>query len=72
MARRNRCVGFEAAHIFPLAYLGHWNDNDFSRWIDDPSPIGGPMNSIQNGLLLRTDIHQLFDNYFFSINPDVC
>lgn len=71
LARRNRLVGFEAAHIFPLAYLGYWNEHGFN-WIADPSPAGGPINSAQNGLLLRADIHQLFDNYFFSINPDVC
>lgn len=33
---------------------------------------GGTINSVQNGLLLRSDIHQLFDFYDFSINPDVC
>jgi len=31
-----------------------------------------PLNSVQNGLLLSSDIHQLFDNYAFSIKPDVC
>ena len=27
---------------------------------------------MQNGLLLRNDIHDLFDSYDVSINPDVC
>jgi hypothetical protein len=63
--------GFEAAHIFPRAYQGHWDDNYYSRWITIQPTAGGSINSVQNGLLLRSDIHQGFDNYFVSINPDV-
>lgn len=66
---------FEAAHIFPLAYEEHWRNNDFARWISIPPipPIvGGSINSAQNGLLLRSNIHDLFDSYEISINPDVC
>ena len=29
------------------------------------------MNSVQNGITLRADMHTLFDHYAFSINPDV-
>ena len=64
--------GFEAAHVFPLAYEGHWRDQNLSRWITQGPIIGGAINSVQNGLLLASDIHQLFDNYSLSINPDVC
>lgn len=28
--------------------------------------------SVQDGMLLRSNMHDLFDNYFVSINPDVC
>ena len=62
---------FEAAHIFPLAYEGHWNDNSYGHWITIPPENGGTINSVQNGLLLRSDIHQLFDSYVVSVNPDV-
>ncbi|KAE8447801.1 hypothetical protein EG329_010195 [Mollisiaceae sp. DMI_Dod_QoI] len=62
--------GFEAAHIFPLAYEQHWKDSNYSRWISITPERGGTINSIQNGLLLRSDIHQGFDTYKFSINPD--
>src|ERR1700733_2579641 len=48
-------TGFEAAHVFPLAYEGHWIDNNYSRWITIPPEKGGTINSVQNGLLLRTD-----------------
>jgi hypothetical protein len=62
---------FEAAHIFPLACEGDWRTNNFGRWISLPPPTGGTINSVQNGLLLDAGIHQLFDSYVFSINPDV-
>lgn len=65
-------TGFEAAHIFPLAYEEHWKDNNFARWISIHPTAGGSINSIQNGMLLRRDIHGLFDAFAFSINPDVC
>jgi hypothetical protein len=64
--------GFEAAHIFPLAYEQHWKDYNYSRWITIPDADGGNTNSIQNGMLLRGDVHALFDGYDISINPDVC
>ncbi|KAJ5243868.1 hypothetical protein N7489_003964 [Penicillium chrysogenum] len=35
-------------------------------WIECDSKI----NSIQNGLLMDAALHILFDQYFFSINPD--
>ena len=65
-------TGFEAAHIFPLAYEQYWTQNDYGRWISIIPDSGGKINSVQNGLLLRSDIHQQFDTYGFAINPDVC
>ncbi len=64
-------TGFEVAHVFPLAYEGHWVQHNFARWITIPAVNGETINSKQNGLLLRADIHGLFDNYDLSINPDV-
>jgi HNH endonuclease len=64
--------GYEAAHIFPLAHQGYWQEHNFDRWITIPPETGGSISSIQNGLLLRSDLHQLFDVYNISINPDVC
>jgi hypothetical protein len=70
----NEWTGLEAAHIFPLAQEGHWKDYNYERWITirPDKDIEGTINSVQNGLLLRSDIHQLFDSYGVSINPDVC
>lgn len=28
--------------------------------------------SVPNGLLMSSDLHSMFDQYLFSINPDVC
>jgi hypothetical protein len=64
-------VGFEAAHIFPLAYEQHWKDSNFACWISIPSIRGDSINSVQNGMLLENAIHDLFDAFYFSINPDV-
>ncbi|ELR03632.1 hypothetical protein VC83_03464 [Pseudogymnoascus destructans] len=62
--------GFEVGHIFPIAYEAQWTAQNFSRWITILPERGGSINSVQNGLLLRSDIHQLFDGYDFAINPD--
>ena len=66
--------GLQAAHIFPLAYEGLWNQLNYLSLITIPpaSAVAGSINSVQNGLLLRNDIHHLFNCYDFSINPDVC
>lgn len=65
-------VGFDAAHVFPLAYEKQWLEGDYGRHVDIVPPRGGSINSVQNGLLLNTSMHHLFDQYLFSINPDVC
>lgn len=62
-------IGLEAAHIFPLAHGTHWTQNDFGRWITDDT--GASINSVQNGILLRSDVHKLFELLAFDINPDV-
>ena len=63
--------GFEAAHIFPLAYEAHWIEYGYGQWITIQPNTGGSIDSVQNGILLRKDIHALFDGYDISINPDV-
>jgi len=45
------------------------------RYIEDDTDASeidsSKINSIQNGLLLRSDVHALFDAYLVAINPDV-
>ena len=64
--------GFQAAHIFPLAYEGYWKQHGFGRWISLPPTTGDNINSVQNGLLLTDTLHTLFDTYHFLIDVDVC
>lgn len=62
---------FEAAHIFPLSHEHYWKEQNYGRWITLPPSTGDTINSVQNGLLLQSTLHHLFDTLFFSINPDV-
>jgi len=67
---RSSWAGYQAAHIFPLAYEGHWIHYNYGQWITVQLNRGGPINSVQNGMLLRSDLHILFDAYDVTINPD--
>jgi hypothetical protein len=66
-------TGFEAAHIFPLELENLWIKFNYGRWVDDIDDDAGisKINSCQNGLLLRSDVHKMFDQYLLSVNPDV-
>ncbi|KAK9335036.1 hypothetical protein LIPSTDRAFT_74472 [Lipomyces starkeyi NRRL Y-11557] len=62
---------FHAAHVFPLSSEDYWLQSGFSRWITNR--IGERdtgINSCQNGLLMRSHMHEQFDEFYFSINPD--
>ena len=67
-------LGFEATHIFPLAFERQWNDCNLSRLITAPptNESHGSINSVQNGIMLTSTMHQFFASYDVSINPDVC
>ncbi|KAK9493300.1 hypothetical protein V1508DRAFT_403995 [Lipomyces doorenjongii] len=57
--------------IFPLSGELWFSANGFSRWItnrEDEHDTG--TNSCQNGLLMRSHVHEEFDNFSFSINVD--
>jgi len=54
-----------------------WVKKGYPDRITDPAPLielGGPskIDSIQNMILLRSDLHDAWDNYMFGVNPDVC
>ncbi|OBT46244.1 hypothetical protein VE00_02284 [Pseudogymnoascus sp. WSF 3629] len=61
-------VTFQAAHIFPLALHHIFTTHGFSQLISYSHPLG--INSPQNGVLLKADIHSLWDSYDISVNPD--
>ena len=62
-------TSFEASHVFPLGRQQLWHQCGYDHLIKNPG--GDPMNSVQNGLLLSSHLHQLFDTYGVSANPDV-
>lgn len=66
-------AGFHAAHVFPLEDERRWVEHGHSRWITnlDNTMAASGIDSVQNGLLMGTTFHQLFDQYLISINPDV-
>ena len=64
-------TGFEASHIFPIAREFDWIEHRYDRWITIRGDPGGTINSVQNGMLLDSTVHQLFASYNLSINPDV-
>jgi hypothetical protein len=54
-----------------------WVNKGYPSFITDPAPpqeVGGPtkIDSIQNVILLRSDLHDAWDNYQIAVNPDVC
>ena len=54
-----------------------WVNKGYPSLITDPAPpqeVGGPtkIDSIQNVILLRSDLHGAWDNYQIAVNPDVC
>ncbi|EEP82136.1 predicted protein [Uncinocarpus reesii 1704] len=72
LAPFRKWFGFKAAHVFPLQHEGIWIDQGCGRWVTNmPNEVGASLiNSTQNGLLLRGDVHDFFDSYLLSINPD--
>jgi len=72
-AFRDCWASFEAAHIFPLEKESLWIQYNFGRYITDMDDNTGvsKINSLQNGFILGSDIHSLFDQYLLSVNPDV-
>ncbi|PGH06289.1 hypothetical protein GX51_02486 [Blastomyces parvus] len=63
---------FHAAHVFPLECEGVWREFNYGRWITNMDDAVGisKINSTQNGLLMDASLHNVFDQYLFSIDPD--
>jgi len=65
---------FKATHIFPRAYETEWVSNGYPSLITDSAPlevVGGSskIDSLQNVLLLRSDLHNAWDNHSIAVNP---
>lgn len=61
-------IGFQAAHIVPVTLANIFAEERFTDLINHNNPPS--VDSPQNGILLRADIQQLWDNYSLSVNPD--
>lgn len=66
-------AGYEAAHVFPLEYEEWWDEQGFGTCISDMDNTAGAskINSVQNGMLMTASLHTRFDQYLFTVNPDV-
>ncbi|KAK2459286.1 hypothetical protein APHAL10511_008707 [Amanita phalloides] len=65
----------KAAHIFPRAHVDEWLKKGFRSLITDSAPettIGGysEIDSVQNVIMLQSDLHEMWDDYEFGVNPD--
>lgn len=69
-------AGFDAAHIFPVANEDEWVNEGYERFMRDGAKLEDvsltKINSSQNGLLMRSDIHALWVAWGVGINADVC
>ncbi|KAF3908515.1 hypothetical protein ABW21_db0205775 [Orbilia brochopaga] len=61
--------GFDACHIVPLHLESWFKEHNYGRWITDEIS-GSKINSPQNGLLLSVSLHQKFNSYTVSVDPD--
>jgi hypothetical protein len=49
-----------------------WRSGSWQQQITDDEYDGETgIHSVQNGILLRSDVHVFFDKYMMAINPDV-
>lgn len=65
---------FKATHISPRAYEAEWVNNGYPSLITDSAPlevVGGSskIDSLQNVLLLRSDLHNAWDNHYIAVHP---
>ncbi|OBT53081.1 hypothetical protein VE04_05710 [Pseudogymnoascus sp. 24MN13] len=67
-------TSFSTCHIFPFARERTWVEKGMARFItDEEHPArenDTKIHSVQNGLLLRDDIHSSFDAYALTVNVD--
>ncbi|RWQ92055.1 HNH endonuclease-domain-containing protein [Paecilomyces variotii] len=61
-------TGFQAAHIYPRSLSELFTVHGFANKLT--YDISEDVNSPQNGILLRQDIHALWDSYEIAVNPN--
>lgn len=69
-------AGFDAAHIFPVANEDDWVNEGYERFVQDDADREDvsltKINSPQNGMLMRGDVHALWVAWGMAVNVDVC
>ncbi|KAA8896227.1 hypothetical protein FN846DRAFT_764514, partial [Sphaerosporella brunnea] len=68
--------GLEAAHIVPMGRPDLWTDAmaatvrySRNRWKMAQTGKFIDNNCVENGVMLRADLHRMFDRFFWSIHP---
>ena len=68
-------IGFAAAHIYPCAYEEDWERRGCRRWVarnaEELNGASSLIDSPHNGFLVSSNLHQKWDAYRISVNPDV-
>ncbi|KAH9032547.1 hypothetical protein EDB84DRAFT_1561942 [Lactarius hengduanensis] len=65
----------KVAHIFPRAHDAEWIRKGYPSKITDSADevvMGGPtkIDSVQNVITMRSDLHDAWDNYEFGVDPN--
>lgn len=65
-------VGYDATYIIPPEHEGLWIQSDNGQWIKNMDNVTGSLkiNSAQNGFLLNSCAHEMFNQYLIAVNPD--
>ncbi|KAI0272164.1 hypothetical protein BGY98DRAFT_165290 [Russula aff. rugulosa BPL654] len=67
----------KVVHIFPRAHNVEWIRKGYPSKITDTADetsMGGTIkiDSVQNVITMRSDLHDAWDNYEFGVDPNVC
>ena len=65
----NHIESTEHAHLVPKSEQDWFNDNGMFRYTNRQRPGTEPINDAQNAILLRSDVHTIFDQKRFVIVP---
>ncbi|RPB20765.1 hypothetical protein L211DRAFT_858686 [Terfezia boudieri ATCC MYA-4762] len=70
--RDGRCVISGIVNTATRIVRENWTSGDTGRWITDIDDTNGvsKINSLRNGMLLRRDFYNDFDQCLISVNPD--
>ena len=65
----NHLEGTETAHLISKSEQAWFNENDMSRYTDRQRPGMEFMNDAQNAMILRSNIHTIFDQKRLAMVP---